>query len=78
MSKVCASSLEYPHVEKNEESSWTEFPRYGGPADCHKKRFNLKAKKTSWQKEKPHGKKKKTQGKKNNLTAKRITSRQKE
>ena len=32
----------------------------------------------SWQKEKPHGKKKKTHGKKNNLTAKRITSRQKE
>ena len=25
MSKVCASSHEYPHVEKNQESSWTEF-----------------------------------------------------
>ena len=45
--------------------------RYGGPADCHRKRINLRAKrKTSRQKEQPHGQKKKTHGKKNNLTAK--------
>ena len=81
MSKVCASSQECPHVEKNQESLWTEFQRYGDPADCHGKRINLKAKrettgqkekqrKTSRQKEKPHGKKKKTHDKKNTLTAK--------
>ena len=76
MSKVCASTHEYPHVEKNQESLWTEFQRYGGPADCHSKRINLKPNrkttgqkekhwKTSGQKEKPHGKKKKTHRKKN-------------
>ena len=67
--------------QMRKESLWTEFQRYGGPADCHGKRINLKAKrettgkkekqrKTSGQKEKPQGKKKKTHGKKNNLTAK--------
>ena len=64
MSKVCANSHEYPHVEKNQESLWTQFQRYGGPADCHSKGINLRAKrKISGQKEKPHGKK-------NNPTAK--------
>ena len=66
MSKVHASSHEYPHVEK---SSGTEFQRYGAlvrwPTTVTAKEL------TSRQKEKPHGKKK-------NLTEKRITSRQKE
>ena len=66
MSKVHASSHEYPHVEK---SSGTKFQRYGAlvrwPTTVTAKEL------TSRQKEKPHGKKK-------NLTAKRITSRQKE
>ena len=71
MSKVRASSHEYPHVEKNQESLWTGFQRYSGPADCHGKRINLRAKrKTSGEKEKRCGKNKKTRGKKNNLTAK--------
>ena len=53
--------------------------------NCHGKSINLTAKrKTSQQKEKPHGKKnnltakRKTYSKKKNLTAKRKTSRQKE
>ena len=79
MSKVCASSHEYPHVEKNQESSWTEFQRYGGPTDCHGKRNNLGAKrKTSRQKEKPQCKKKNLTAKRKRLRAKRITSREKE
>ena len=80
MSKVCGSSQECPHVEKNQESLWTEFQRYGDPADCHGKRINLKAKrettgqkekqrKTSRQKEKPQGKKKDSR-QKDSLTAK--------
>ena len=45
----------------------------------HGKKINLPGKrKTPVQKEKPYGKKKKTDGKKNNVTAKRIKSRQKE
>ena len=92
MCKVCASSHKYPHVEKNQESLWTEFQKYCGPADCHEKRINLRAKrKTSGQKEKPHNKKEnlrakrkisqqkeKPQGKKKNLRAKRKTSQQNE
>ena len=67
MSKVHASSHEYPHVEK---SSGTEFQRYGAlvrwPTTVTAKEL------TSRQEEKPHGKK-------NNLMAERITttSRQK-
>ena len=69
MSKVCAStSHEYPHVEKNQESLWTEFQRYGGPANCHGKRINLKPKRKT---------KKNLTAKRKRLTAKRITSRQK-
>ena len=71
MSKVRASSQEYPHpgthMFKNEESSGTEFPqRYGGPQLSRQKEL------TSRQKEK-------TYGKNNKLTAKIITttSRQK-
>ena len=58
MSKVCASSHEYPHVEKNLREQ-----NFKGTAVAGKEL-------TSGQKEKPHGKKKKTHGKKNSLTAK--------
>ena len=58
MSKVCASSHEYPHVEKNLREQ-----NFKGTAVAGKEL-------TSGQKEKPHGKKKKTHGKKNNLTVK--------
>ena len=81
MSKVCASSHEYPHAEKKSRNFVNRISkvRWPGPADCHGKRIypqgkkkNLRAKrKTLRQKEKPHGQNK-------NLTAKRKTSRQKE
>ena len=84
-SKVCASSHEYPHAEKNQESSWTEFQSTVAQPTVTGKEITSGQKekppdktKTSVQKEKPHGKKKKTHGKKNNVTAKRITSRQKQ
>ena len=81
ISKVCASSHEYPHAEKKSRNFVNRISkvRWPGPADCHGKRIypqgkkkNLRAKrKTLRQKEKPHGQNK-------NLTAKRKTSRQKE
>ena len=58
---------------KNQESSGTEFQRYGGPQlpqqkeKPHGKKNNLtmqQKEKDLRQKEKPHGKKKKTQSKK--------------
>ena len=61
-------------LKKNQETSWTEFQRYGGRAQptVTGKEFILRAKrKTSGQKEKLYGKKK-------NLTAKTKTSRQKQ
>ena len=53
------------HMLKNQESSGTEFQRYGGPQ-------------LSRQKVKPHGKKNNLTAKRKRLTAKRKTSRQKE
>ena len=65
MSKVCASSHEYPHVEKSRIFG-NRISKVRWPTTVTAKEL------TSQQKEKPHGKK-------NNLTTKRITttSRQK-
>ena len=64
MSKVRASSHEYPHVEKSRIFR-NRISKVRWPTTVTAKEL------TSQQKEKPHGKK-------NNLTAKRKTSRQKE
>ena len=64
MSKVRASSHEYPHVEKSRIFG-NRILKVRWPTTVTAKEL------TSRQKEKPHGKK-------NNLTAKRITSLQKE
>ena len=78
MSNVCASSHEYPHVEKNQESSWTVKGTVAQPTVTGKEL-------TSGQKEKPHGKKKNLTAKRKPhskkkvaLMGKRITSWQKE
>ena len=65
MSKVHASSQEYPHVEKSRIFG-NRISKVQWPTTVTAKEL------TSWQKEKPHGKK-------NNLMAERITmtSRQK-
>ena len=70
MSKVCASSHEYPHVEKIQESLWMSKVRW--PSQLSQEKNQPYGKK-----KKPHSKKKKTHSKKNKLAAKRITSRQK-
>ena len=64
MSKVHASSHEYPHVEKSRIFG-NRISKVWWPTTVKAKEL------TSRQKEKPHGQK-------NNLTAKRKTSRQKE
>ena len=65
MSKVCASSHEYPHVEKNKNLREQNFKGTVAQPTVTGKEI------TSGQNEKPPGKKK-------NLSAKRKTSRQKE
>ena len=59
MSKVCASSHEYPHVEKSRIFG-NRISKVQWPTTVTAKEL------TTRQKEKPHGKR-------NNLTAKRIT-----
>ena len=66
MSKVRASSHEYPHVEKSRV--------FGNRISKVRWLTTVTVKElTSRQKEKPHGQKNNPHGKKNNLTAKRIT-----
>ena len=69
------------HMLKKSRIFVNRISRYGGPADCHGKRINLKAKrKTAGKKEtkgKPQGKKKNLTAKRKRLAAKRITPRQK-
>ena len=80
MSKVWASSHEYPHVEKIKNLCEQNFKGTVAQLTVTAKelttRYKEKPQGKKKNKEKPHGKKKKTHGKKK-LTAKRITSWQK-
>ena len=77
MSKVCASSHEYPHVEKNSRIFVNVKGTVTQPTVTGKESTLWQKEKPQGKKKKPHSKKKKTHSKKNKLAAKRITSRQK-
>ena len=74
MSKVCASSHEYPHVEKIKNLCKQNFQGTVAQPTVTAKELTSRQKEKpqskTKNKDKPHGKKKKTHGKKNNLTAK--------
>jgi len=74
MSKVRASSHKYTHDEKIKNLGGQNF-KGTVPHNCHGKRINLTAKRTtSQQREKHYDKRKKTHNKKNSLTTKIITT----